>query len=139
MSKIVDAVFGEMEYKYGWNKQVQLTLLDQQLRVRITASSVNQQEISDIQRENYQYFIENLNEISVKCKNSIARYVRNNHSEISRYMDVGSDITASVKPTAVVFNKDNTFLILCECAWDPEHGLAVQLPDYKVGSQNMFL
>jgi hypothetical protein len=40
----------------------------------------------------------------------------------------------------ILFQRDGSCVLLCDCVLDQEHGLGIQvLPDYKIGSQDVFL
>ena len=53
---------------------------------------------------------------------------------------LASDLAAIVKPRTLLFKQDGTALVLLDCPWDEEHGLAVQLiPEFAIGSQDVFL
>jgi len=39
----------------------------------------------------------------------------------------------------MIFFADGKYGILFDCEWDNEHGLAISLPDYTIGPQDMLL
>ena len=51
-----------------------------------------------------------------------------------------SDLANITIPKTFLFKQNGDFLVLFDCVWDIEHGLAVQVfPEYKIGTQDCFL
>ena len=73
-------------------------------------------------------------------------YVNDNIKELSaewvgaRKISVISDLAQVVTPKTILIKQDGTTIMLLDCAWDVEAGLAVKLyPELKIGSQDLFL
>jgi hypothetical protein len=127
MDKIQDIVFGEMEIKHGWQKKQVIQFWDTPVVFRIKAAQYENKEITDSQRKNYQYVIDNIAGIAEHCKKAINAY----KSKL--------ELNGAVTPKTMIFFADGTHGILFDCEWDTEHGLAVSLPDYAVGPQDILL
>lgn len=49
-------------------------------------------------------------------------------------------LACMVTPRTLLFQRNGNVVLLLDCVWDAEHGIAVQLmPDVTVGSQDVFL
>lgn len=145
-NKIVDKVFGEMEYKHRWYKVEMINIWHREYEVKIVASAYSGEQIEDIQREQYINFKENIENISETSKNLVVEYINNNLDEIKNYCEDASSIAEEgmlekiVIPKTVMFDQSGEVVILCDCAWDEEHGIGIAvLPNYEVGPQDMFL
>jgi hypothetical protein len=66
--------------------------------------------------------------ISSRSKEYLEEYVEKIDQEVSR-----------ITQKTLIFFADGKFGILLDCEWDIEHGLAVSLPDYTVGPQDILL
>lgn len=76
----------------------------------------------------------------------LMQYVNSNLQELAnswisaRRVENVSDLPEIVTPKTLLFKQDGTTILLLECAWDMENGIAVKLsPEVAVGSQNVFL
>jgi len=142
MNFINDPVFGQVCYRHGWSKNQEVSFWNKTMVLRITAAAYTDQGINDIQRQNYKDFIENINYYSEKSLEAVASYIEDNKQNIAMYLPKGksiTNVTDIVFPKAVVFSKDNSYGILCDCEWDIENGIVIQIPGFKVGPQDMFL
>jgi hypothetical protein len=141
MNKIQDPVFGEINVKQGWQKKELLQFWNTPVSFKIKAAQYGNKEISDIQRKNYQYFIDNIEMISLKTKDEIAKYMAINKDSIVPNLPSGVSFSPEnlVIPKTLIFFADGQFGILFDCEWDNEHGLAINLTDYSVGSHDILL
>lgn len=144
--KIIDKVFGEMEYKHRWYKIEKINFWSNDYEVRIVARAYSGEQIEDIQREQYLKFKENIVDISEASKNKVIEYINNNLDEIKYYWEEASYISEDgildgiAIPKTVMFEQSGEVIILCDCVWDEEHGIGVRIfPNYEVGPQDMFL
>jgi hypothetical protein len=128
MDKIQDKTFGEVEIKHGWQKRQIIQFWNKPIDFKIKVAQYSNSEITDIQRKNYQFILDNIDLISSRSKESVEEYAKKIRQEASR-----------VTPKTLIFFADGKFGILFDCEWDIEHGLAVSLPDYTVGPQDILL
>jgi len=141
METIKDPVFGEMTFRYGWNKNQKMHFWCQNVTLKITASAYKGEGITDNQRMSYQEFLDDVDNVSHKSLWALKQYIVQNQLvdlEPSQEVDF-EEITELAFPKTVVFEGDGSVGILCECTWDPEHGVVIQLPSYDVGPQDVFL
>lgn len=141
-----DPIFGKMSYKHRWFKQDKFYLFGADWTVSVVARAYSGRPITDRQRESYKRFIEQMDLIADDVSELIMEHVNSNCEEFAaawpgaRMVNCAEDLQSIVRPTSLVFNQDGSVLILFDCVWDEEHGLGVQVfPDYKIGSQDVFL
>jgi len=142
METINDIVFGEMSYNHGWVNRKKLKFWGEIIDFKIKVVTYEENIILESQREDYQYFESNLEEISNETYDAVKQYIEDYWDEdIKPYLPdgVNKDVKELVKPKTILFDEENVFGILCDCLWD-EHGIAIQiLPEIEVGPQDMFL
>ena len=69
-------------------------------------------------------------------------YVHENLAELKEYdPNVDADrLENYVTPKTLLFQQDGTTLLLLECTWDIENGIAIKLlPEVAIGAQDLFL
>ena len=73
-------------------------------------------------------------------------YVNENLSTLAEYWISARNVTniselaQMVTPKTLLFKQDGSTLMLLDCVWDVESGMAVKLtPNIEVGSQDLFL
>lgn len=142
----VDSVFGEMTYKHRWFKKERVGLFGQTWDLTIAAKAYSGKPITDAQRSSYTDFHTNEKEYATQTAKLIMQYINDNCEKFSptwfgaRKVSSEVELSEIVVPRTMLFKPDGTTLILLDCPWDEEHGLAVQLsPEYAVGSQDLFL
>lgn len=141
-----DAVFGVMQYKHRWIKRQTISAFGKEWEVTVAAKAYSGKPITKEQQDAYTRFTENeIAEIAI-IENTILAYVNDNIKELSaewvgaRKISVISDLAQVVTPKTILFKQDGTTIMLLDCAWDVEAGLAVKLyPELKIGSQDLFL
>jgi hypothetical protein len=137
---INDPVFGEMEVKHGWQKKEAVRFWGKSVNFKIKAAQYANTEITEIQRKNYRATLDNITVVSEKTRKVIEDYIKHNSETIKSSLPnvVLSEVEKLVSPLSMIFFADGKHGILFDCAWD-EHGLAVTLPDYQVGPQDILL
>lgn len=143
METINDTIFGEMAYKHGWYKMQRIKFWGVETELKLVASAYTGQEINDVQRQNYILFMNNLAEISEKTYDAVKKYLEKYHDDVTENLTesyISLDVSKLVKPITVLFKNDGIYGMLCDCLWDEEHGLAIQIkPIIDVGPQDMIL
>lgn len=114
--------------------------------VTVAAKAYSGKPITKEQQDAYTRFTENEIAEIATIENTILAYVNDNIKELSaewvgaRKISVISDLAQVVTPKTILFKQDGTTIMLLDCAWDVEAGLAVKLyPELKIGSQDLFL
>jgi hypothetical protein len=135
-----------MTYKHRWFKKETVDLFGKKWDLTIAAKSYSGKPITDEQRNSYTDFLTKAKEYDTQTAELIMQYINDNCEEFSltwfgaRKVSSQIELSEIVVPKTILFKPDGTTLILLDCPWDEEHGLAVQLtPEYAVGSQDLFL
>ena len=144
--KCFDAIFGEMQYKHRWFKTQKDTFFGNEYEVKVVAKAYTGKEITDAQRDAYKKFLDNANEYKEAVSKQLMDYVNSNLIELAeswtgaRKIESEADLVKIVTPKTILVKQDGTLLILLDCVWDVENGVAVKLmPEVAVGSQDLFL
>ncbi len=146
MEKCNDVVFGEMTYDHRWYKTKEEVIFGKKYNISIVASAYTGRLITDAQRSAYVAFLEKKSECYDIAAGQLTRYINENLDELLQETDdvkqveSVNDLCEMVTPTTILFKQDGTTLILMECIWDEENGVAVEVaPDVAIGSQDLFL
>lgn len=141
-----DRVFGEMIYKHRWYKQQSITMFGKSWDITIAAKAYSGKPITEEQRKAYRVFSKKEKESLDLAAEQIRSYVNDNLQELSVGWDkagrVGhtDELAQMATPRTLLFKQDGTAILLLDCIWDSEHGIAVRLfPEPAVGSQDLFL
>lgn len=126
--KIYNQTFGELIYKYSWNKIENVRLWDSLYEVNVKVEAYSDEIITKEQEDAYMNFKDNLQEISTKSLEAIKLYL--NGTEFS---------VKQIKPRTILFKQDGSYGILVDYDYD-DHGIVVIITkDYWVGVQDAFL
>ena len=129
--KCQDAVFGTMTYKHGWRKKETLTLFEKEWPVTISAAAYREEPITQEEKSSYQNFVEHTTKLMKIAEQQLKEYDPNSEAE---------SLENYVTPKTLLFQQDGTTLLLLECTWDDENGIAVKLlPEIAIGAQDLFL
>lgn len=141
-----DSVFGEMKYRHRWYKEQSVTAFGKSWKIKVVAKAYSGKGITEEQQKAYKAFCEKEKEALTLAGEQLKSYVNDNLQELSAYWEearkVGdiSELAQIVTPRSLLFKQDGTSILLLDCAWDTEHGVAVELfPEVAVGSQDAFL
>jgi hypothetical protein len=140
---VVDEVFGEMVYDYGWKKTEKIDLWGRTYEVIVTAPAFSKKPINDVQRDRYKYFKAEREDISKRSLAALKEYLLAVSEQIrgEAYKQITDVMALGVaRPRGVIFQMDGSWGILCDFEWDDEHGIGIQVgPELKVGEQDILL
>lgn len=135
-----DPVFGEMSYDHSWETTQTILLWGKEHKIRIAARAYNNDPVNDSQRASYTEYKAKESEYERLIPDVLLDYFKENYDEISEMVDlpekyrlenISRDIVIKlIKPKTLFFAPDGGYGFLCDCAWDPEHGIAIIFP-YK--------
>ena len=135
MNIITDVSFGEMKYRYGWVKKQKMMFWGSVRELKIKAKAYKGESIVQAQRDSYKQFNENIAAVSARSLELMAEYMKKNYGK-GDYETVKELVT----PRSILFKQDGSYGILCDFAYDEEHGLVICLaPTEEVGIQDIFL
>ncbi|MCC8152373.1 MAG: hypothetical protein LIO96_13270 [Lachnospiraceae bacterium] len=144
--KCMDAVFGEMTYKHRWVRKQDEIIFGKKYEITVAAKAFSGKPITDEQRSAYQEFTKKKSVYFDMAGTLLIEYINSNLKEMAQYqtdagcMEDAVELSRVVTPKTLLFKQDGTMLLLLECIWDEEDGMAVQLlPEAKVGRQDLFL
>ena len=141
-----DAVFGVMQYKHRWIKKQIICAFGRKWEITVAAKAYSRKPITIEQRNAYKRFSENESAAIAIVEKAVLSYLNDNIKTLSiewmgaRKINNIVDLAQVVTPKTLLFKQDGTTIMLLECAWDVEAGLAVKIyPEMEVGSQDLFL
>lgn len=142
----IDNVFGEMSYNHRWCKKQLISMFDKDWTITIAAKAYSGKPITEEQKKAYSYFMDNEKRMTDTVGEQLKSYVNENLSSLAEYWISArtviniSELAQMVTPKTLLFKQDGTMIMLLDCVWDIEGGMAVKLvPDIAVGSQDLFL
>lgn len=143
---INDPVFGKITYQHRWYKTEDIVLFGKHWNITIAAQAYTGQSILQIQRDCYKGFIQHQQEITERIAQELINYININCETLAeswigaRKVQSPLELAEIVQPKTLLFKRDSSVILLLECKWDVEEGLAVQIcPDYEIGPQDLFL
>ncbi|WP_104803264.1 DUF6985 domain-containing protein [Blautia marasmi] len=142
----IDNVFGEMSYKHRWCKKQSISMFGEDWTITIAAKAYSGKPITEEQQKAYSYFMNNEKRMMDTVGEQLKSYVNENLSSLAEYWISArtivniSELAQMVTPKTLLFKQDGTTIMLLDCVWDIEGGMAVKLaPNIVVGSQDLFL
>lgn len=135
-----DKVFGDIFYDYGWRKKEEIKFWNIEREIEINAVAYIGEDITEIQRKEYEWLKNNLELISEACLTRINEYILENYSS---YDIKFKDIPKLISPIEILFERDEKVIgILFNCDFDKENGIGIRIKDRKItmiGYQNTVL
>jgi hypothetical protein len=132
--KIIDKVFGEMEYKYSWTKKDSFLFLDKAYAVNVTAQAYKGDDILESQQSNYSNYRKYFEENKAEIKEKLIEYCKSTYNTEAL-------LEECLIPKTIIFERDSSWGILFDTDYDVEDGVAVFIINEKiqVGPQDLFL
>ncbi|PMH44653.1 hypothetical protein BCU68_12460 [Vibrio sp. 10N.286.49.B3] len=138
MKSVIDETFGEMTYKYAWQKHANAFLWGNEYQLRISASDLDEEGISRMQRQTYQQYWSNLDGILVDNEVMLLKYLRDN---LGAAIDDSTKVDSLLVPTTFLIQQTGDWGILFDSVLEAEHGVVLYFENntFKVGLQGDFL
>jgi hypothetical protein len=141
-----DVAFGVMTYKHRWFKQQKISMFGKEWNITIAAKAYSAKPITVEEQQSYKRFENEEKQIVKIMSDAIKAYINNNIADLAntwagnRKIFSINDLSQIITPKTILFQQDGTAILLLDCPWDKEHGLAVKFyPKIEVGSQDLFL
>lgn len=141
-----DAVFGEMSYKHRWYKQQKIYMFGKEWDITVAAKAYSGKPITEDEQNAYKNFKENEAKMVTIIGEQLKQYVNGNIQDLATYWMGARSVNQIVElaqmatPKTLLFKQDGTTVMLLDCVWDEESGIAVKLaPEVAIGSQDLFL
>jgi hypothetical protein len=142
----MDSVFGKMIYRHKWYREQKEIIFGKEYTIKIAAKAYLGKPITDEQRAAYCQYTKKREEYLKIAAEQLIEYVNSNFDELAynwqgaRKIKKETELPAVVTPKTLLFKQDGTTLLLLECDWDIDNGVAVKLsPEVAVGGQDLFL
>ena len=134
LEKIIDKVFGEMEYKHSWTKKDSFLFLDKAYAVNVTAQAYKGDDILVSQQSNYSNYRKYFEENKAEIKEKLIEYCQSTYN-------TDALLEECLIPKTIIFERDGSWGILFDTDYDVEDGVAVFIINEKiqVGPQDLFL
>lgn len=148
--KIIDEVFGELEYDDGWNREYNIFIFNQNRKVILFIENYDENYPEKEQKKSFLHFEKNIKAIICDTEYRLFEYYRNNLHEIRETinknlwdslapeLDDISKFKNLVKPTMIYIpqsfgDEDNiVYGIIFSCVWENECGIAVKFQNHEV-------
>lgn len=142
---IEDSAFGKMEYKHRWYKKEKFSFWGKSWNITVAAKAYSGKAITEQQRNSYSWIKQNFSDIEEKMAGMLINYINKNYMELAdewfgaRRVSISADLSAIVTPKTLLIKQDGMTVFLFECPWS-ESGIGIQvLPEFQIGSQEIFL
>ncbi|AIF44502.1 hypothetical protein [Virgibacillus sp. SK37] len=161
MKMINDDLFGKLEYKNNfWRGKTTIRMFESKKEIRLSVDAHEDADFSKIQKEAFQNFIDNMEDIINEAEKQVYEYYEDNYEE---YRDMlGNKLEADnfapkietipelkklVKPTELIVrrvrkNGKRRLGLICDVSWDIEDGLGIKIENEiveEVGYQDIVL
>lgn len=142
----IDVVFGEMTYKHRWFKEQSIKIFAKEWAIIVAAKAYSGKPITEAEQNSYKRYMDNEENTITLIEEQLKQYINGNLSDLSEYwmgarrVESAGDLASILTPRTLLFTQDGTSVMLFDCAWDIENGVAVRIsPEMTVGSPDCFL
>ncbi|WP_301098933.1 hypothetical protein [Otariodibacter sp.] len=119
----------DLIFDYGWRKNSTINFQQVTKPIQLVFSAKKGQGISDEQTKAFEYFSSQTKVFEDKIVKLLDDYIQ-------KYQISEKNAT----PRTLLFNRDGSFGLLCDCDWDIENGIAIVLsPTEYITIQDDFL
>lgn len=143
---INDAIFGELEFDYGWSKIITINFFGNATEVDLIIDGEEDGQFDVEQYTAYQALMENWNDLQPDLLNSILTYYNQRRMELGYDIELNENypvvettnqifemisIDGIVVPYGDIFEARHIGITF-NCTWDTENGLGLRLLNEKV-------
>lgn len=127
--KTLETIAGILEFNYGWAKKINLEIDSNLFELPLVFEAFEGESVTEQQLQNYELFIEKKHSYEQKISSLIHQYILNETIQNPKYT-----------PNTLLFKRDGSFGLLCDCNWDIDQGIVIILsPNEVVKNQDYFL
>ncbi|NEN76313.1 hypothetical protein F9B74_08255 [Pelistega sp. NLN82] len=124
-------ILGELTFDNGWVKNIKISFLGAMSEIECFFQAFDNEDISPEQIKAYQEYIANSTQLLINGENKLNQYIKENHIP---------DEEQNIAVKTLFFQRNGSFALLCDCDWDTENGIAIELnPQAQVMLQDLFL
>lgn len=143
---INDAIFGELEYDYGWSRVITIDFFGNAIEIELIIDGEEDGQFDEGQYTAYQSLMKNWNDLQLNLLNSILIYYKQKRQELGYDIELSENypivettdqilemisLDGIVVPYADIFQARHIGIIF-NCTWDTENGLGLRLLNEKV-------
>lgn len=143
---MINSIFGELTYEYGWNGKTTIDWFGETINVDLVVSGEEDEEIDFLQCESYEKFKITWNSIKDTILNSVLSYYVNLRDELGYSDDSNEDypeistvegikdkigLDSIVVPLSGIYD-GRSIALAFHCKWDTENGLGIILVNEEV-------
>jgi len=159
MPKLLDAIAGEFDYRYGWCRSVSVLFFGERCSIELAFAGDADRELDEGQREAFSAFWPSRDRWLSNAEAAILSHYPSIRADVSARMpsDMAEKIAPAIERTTdlrhivrlktLFFPEDfgsgkRVAGLLADCSWDPALGLAVRFEDERivgVGPQDIVL
>ena len=125
-----DITFGDMTYNHSWYKETSVRLFDKEFLVDIIARAYKGEDIINSQREMFSYAMANIETIWETAIPLIYKYITGMDKFDSSFAK--DYVYKNIAPFSFLFQRDNSWGILCNTNKDEDSGVAVVIKDGNI-------
>ncbi|MBY0077597.1 DUF2004 domain-containing protein [Priestia aryabhattai] len=144
--KINDAVFGELEYNYGWVKYTTIEFCGKEAEIALMVKGEEDGKFDEEQYSAYNSLVQNWEQLQQGFLQAILDYYKLERQELGYDIEVNENypqiettnqllemitLVGIVVPYGDI-NEDRDIGITFDCTWDTENGLGLRLLNEKV-------
>lgn len=142
-----DELFGEIVYEDLWIGTIEITMFGKNQKIFLNIYGEENEEITQNQRDAFSQFKSSMPNIVKESEDKILEYylencddyraMQSNSEEIAPKISSIDELGKLVKPTSLLIGYDfedgiRRVGILCDCTWEPEHGLGISIENEEV-------
>ena len=143
---INDAIFGELEYEYGWSRVITLDFFGYTTELDLIIDGEEDEQFDEGQYNAYQSFMGNWNDLQINLLDSILTYYNQKRQELGYDVELNENypivettdqilgmisLDGIIIPYADIFEARHVGITF-NCTWDTENGLGLRLLNEKV-------
>lgn len=153
-------VFGELEFDYGWVKNIELNIFGEKRVLQIVIDADEDAEFEDAQLKSYEDFFSDIHRRIDEAEQAVFKYYQNESPNFRAQYDNEEDIKKFapeisgkkelynlVTPKQIMFpmvfdESQREAGFICDCSWEIEHGLGIKFENNvitEIGFQDILL
>lgn len=144
--KIDDPIFGELTYKYGWTREVELDFFKKRNTITLIVDGDEDGRFDQRQYVAYRTYLENWHQLQNHVLQSLLQYYQQKRQELGCDIAINADYPAiegieqirsmvTLEAIAVPYGdiyEERDIGLLFTCTWDLENGVGVRLLNERV-------
>lgn len=127
--KTLETQVGILEFDYGWVKPINLKIKEVNHEIPLVFEAFEDEMVSDEQLKSYYLLMHEQDKYEKKILDLVSEYALNEGVQNPEF-----------NPTSLLFKREGSIGLICDCNWDIDQGIVVILyPDEVIKNQDLFL